>query len=186
MSGLAAVVKVGGGLLSLPGALDRVARELGSWAGRIVVVPGGGPFADAVRRLDERLGLSPESAHWMAILAMDQYAYVLAERVPGGFVTRSPAEIGEALGRDAVPVLAPAEWIRAADPLPHGWEYAGDCVAAYVAGALDAPHLVLVKPVEGEAAGLTDPAFASVVPNGLRVSVIGAAGIARLSALLGA
>ena len=52
-------------------------------AHRIVVVPGGGPFADAVRDFDRSLGLSPHTAHWMALLAMDQYGHVLADRIPG-------------------------------------------------------------------------------------------------------
>ena len=76
------VVKVGGGLLATDGALDQVCATLGAAAGPIVVVPGGGPFADAVRTFDRRVGLSADAAHWMALLAMDQYAHVLAERQP--------------------------------------------------------------------------------------------------------
>ena len=45
-------------------------------------MPGGGPFADAVREFDRVERLSADAAHWMAILAMDQYAHVLAERIP--------------------------------------------------------------------------------------------------------
>ena len=82
------VVKVGGGLSSAPGALDAVGTALAA-AGRrhrIVVVPGGGPFADAVRDFERRERLSPDAAHWMAILGMDQYAHVLAERIRGAAV----------------------------------------------------------------------------------------------------
>ena len=49
-----------------------------------------------------------------------------------------------------VAVLAPYRWMRAADVLPHTWDATSDSVAAFVAGALDAERLVLVKPVDGE------------------------------------
>ena len=44
-----------------------------------LVVPGGGPMADLVREIYSRGDLSQEAAHWMAILAMEQYAYFLAD-----------------------------------------------------------------------------------------------------------
>ncbi|HSE67489.1 MAG TPA: hydantoinase/oxoprolinase family protein, partial [Gemmatimonadales bacterium] len=59
------VVKIGGGILGIPGALERVARAvaIASKKARLVVFPGGGPFADTVRDLDGKLGLTPSSAH---------------------------------------------------------------------------------------------------------------------------
>ena len=43
-----------------------------------LVVPGGGPMADLVREIYSRWDLSDEAAHWMAVLAMEQYAHFLA------------------------------------------------------------------------------------------------------------
>lgn len=168
------VVKVGGGLLAVPGALEPVCAAVGAMGRRepTVVVPGGGPLADAVRALDRRLALSPEAAHWMAILAMDQYAHLLAERIDGGRLVEEPGEIADVVGAGATAVLAPSRWLRAADPLPHTWDATSDSVAAFVAGALDAERLVLVKPSEGGDAGV-DRCFTLVVPAGLDVRVIG-------------
>jgi aspartokinase-like uncharacterized kinase len=56
--------------------------------------------------------------------------------------------------------------------LPHGWEATSDSVAAFIAGALDASRLVLVKPADDPAEPV-DPAFAAVVPAGLPVSIVG-------------
>jgi len=165
------VVKVGGGLLAIDGALDRVCATLGAVAGRIVVVPGGGPFADAVRDFDRRLGLSADAAHWMALLAMDQYAHVLAERIPGAELAEDSGGIAGALARGRPAVLAPFRWLRHADVLPHGWEATSDSVAAFVAGALDAGRLVLVKPADAMAEPV-DRAFAGVVPAGLAVAIV--------------
>ena len=115
----------------------------------MVVVPGGGPFADAVREFERRYGLSADAGHWMALLAMDQYAHVLGgadPRTPSWW--RTPGGIGAALGRGRLAILAPYRWLRSADVLPHGWEASSDSVAAFVAGALDASRLVLVKPAD--------------------------------------
>jgi aspartokinase-like uncharacterized kinase len=168
------VVKVGGGLLACPGALGHVCDTLGRMSpGRsMVVVPGGGPFADAVREFERRYGLSADAGHWMALLAMDQYAHVLGERIPEAELVQDAGGIGAALGRGRLAVLAPYRWLRSADVLPHGWEATSDSVAAFVAGALDASRLVLVKPAD-DLAEPVDPAFAGVVPAGLPVSIVG-------------
>jgi 5-(aminomethyl)-3-furanmethanol phosphate kinase len=168
------VVKVGGGLTAMPQALQRVCAALGT-AGRdwpIVVVPGGGPFADAVRKFDRTVGISAEAAHWMAILAMDQYAHVLAGLIPGAVLVEETGMIGEMLGRGQPVVLAPSRWMRSADVLPHSWDVTSDSIAAFIAGALGARRLILVKPTSN-APDVVDAYFSSTVPAGMPVSVIG-------------
>jgi aspartokinase-like uncharacterized kinase len=186
-SGRLIVVKVGGGLSGTPGALEVVGRALAE-AGRrhrLLVVPGGGPFADAVRAFDRREGLSADAAHWMAILAMDQYAYVLVERIPGAVLLEEPGTIGAVLGGTGVAVLAPSRWLRAADVLPHDWGATSDSAAAFVAGALDAERLVLIKPEGGgSAADVVDTHFALVLPVGLPWSTLGWEQISELERLL--
>jgi aspartokinase-like uncharacterized kinase len=173
------VVKVGGGLSATPGALEAVGRGLAAAARRhcLLVLPGGGPFANAVRDFDRLHGLSADAAHWMAILAMDQYAHVLAERIPGAVLVEEPGALAHALPAPGVAVLAPFRWLRAADVLAHDWSVTSDSVAAFVAGALDAERLVLIKPVKPEGGGsgveLVDGGFAAVLPAGLRWSVMG-------------
>ena len=181
------VVKVGGGLSATPGALEVVGRALAEAAQRhrLLVVPGGGPFADAVRAFDRHEGLSADAAHWMAILAMDQYAYVLVERIPGAVLVEEPGAIGAVLGGAGVAVLAPSRWLRAADVLPHDWAATSDSAAAFVAGALDAERLVLIKPGSGESAtDQVDTHFALVLPVGLPWSTLGWQEMEELEKLL--
>src|SRR4051812_7801139 len=71
------VLKLGGSLAS-SGGLTACLAALGRLRGEIVVVPGGGVFADAVRAAQPRFGFSDRAAHRMAILAMEQYAVMLA------------------------------------------------------------------------------------------------------------
>lgn len=169
------VIKIGGGLVAVPGALDRVCQVVQAAACdyRILVVPGGGPFAEAVRQFDRSFGLSPEAAHWMAILAMDQYAHVLSQRMPGALLIEEPGAVFEPLKPGCVAVLAPSRWMRSADPLPHSWEVSSDSIAAVIAGALDAARLILIKP-SADLSEPVDPYFVRALPTGMPHSVIGA------------
>ena len=161
------VVKLGGGLLAHTTHFDATLAALAAAAQRrLLVVPGGGPFADAVRAVDRRLALSDDAAHWMAVLAMDQYAHLVSSRLAGGVLVTGPEEIGAALGQaGSVPVLAPYSWLRRTDPLPHTWNVSGDSIAAWVAGAVGARRLVLVKPPGASGGDLVDGYFARALPN---------------------
>ena len=141
------VIKVGGSLGARPARLRRLMGTLATAARRhwLVVVPGGGGFADEVRRADRRFALGDSAAHWMAILAMDQYGYLLARLAPGAALVRSRREL--APGR--LNVLAPSAWLLGADPLPHSWDVTSDSIAAWIARALRARRLMLVKHVDG-------------------------------------
>jgi aspartokinase-like uncharacterized kinase len=155
--------------------LARAARR--QW---LVVVPGGGRFADEVRRADRRFALGDSAAHWMAILGMDQYGYLLADLAPGSVIARRRAE----LVRGRLNILVPSRWLLGADPLPHSWDVTSDSIAAWFARALGAPRLVLVKHADGfigrgrgpgrmppaararslaSVAGVVDPYFASAL-----------------------
>jgi aspartokinase-like uncharacterized kinase len=171
--GAISVIKIGGGLTAVPNALERVCMAVAraSRNHRVVVVPGGGPFADAVRAFQQRIGMSSDAAHWMAILAMDQYAHVLAGRIPGAVLVEEPGALPCAAAAGRTAVLAPSRWMRSADVLPHSWDVTSDSVAAFVAGALDAARLILVKPTDAD--NSVDAYFASALPTGMVWSVMG-------------
>jgi probable H4MPT-linked C1 transfer pathway protein len=146
------VVKVGGGLVreAGEGALRTLCRAIGdAGAGHpLLVVPGGGAFADAVREHDSRFALRAATAHRMAILAMDQFGWLLSELIPGGAPCTELGEARAAAARGRTAVLLPAG-LLAGDPLPASWAVTSDSIAAWVSGAVDAARLVLVKPVAG-------------------------------------
>jgi aspartokinase-like uncharacterized kinase len=146
------VVKVGGGLAREAGedALRTLCRAIGDAGARhpLLVVPGGAGFADAVRQHDRRFALRAATAHRMAILAMDQFGWLLSDLIPGAVPCTDLAAAGAAAARGSTPVLLPAA-LLAGDPLPASWEVTSDSIAAWAAGAADAGRLVLVKPVDG-------------------------------------
>jgi len=143
------VVKVGGGLAREAGddALRALCGAIAA-AGEqhpLLVVPGGGELADAVRAQDRRLDLRPRTAHWMAILAMDAFGWALADLIPGAALrTDLPSD-----ARPGVAVLLPYALLRERAALPESWAVTSDAIAAWVAGAAGAGRLVLVKPVDG-------------------------------------
>jgi aspartokinase-like uncharacterized kinase len=143
------VVKVGGGLAREggDGALRALCTTIAVVGERhpLLVVPGGAHFADAVREHDRRFSLRPQTAHWMAILAMDQFGWALADLIPGA---ARCVDLGSV--RDGVvSVLLPAALLAQHDPLPESWAVTSDSIAAWVAGAAGADRLVLLKPVAG-------------------------------------
>lgn len=168
------VVKIGGGLLTQAGHLDAVLSEIALVREHValLVVPGGGPFADAVRDIDRKLGLSDDAAHWMAVLATDQYAHLIASRLEGGVVVTDPGKIAAALDGGSIPVLAPYRWLRDVDPLPHCWEVTSDSIAAWVARQVGARRLVLVKPAGATGHDLVDAYIEQVLPVGLESEIV--------------
>jgi aspartokinase-like uncharacterized kinase len=144
-----AVVKVGGSLLSGdPLPLLRALEEL-SAEKPILVVPGGGPFADAVRIATRLHDPGSSAAHWMAILGMNQHAHLLSGLLASSEVVEGREGIARALGEGRVPILAPFSWLKAEDTLPHGWHVTSDSIAAWVAVRLGASCLVLLKSIDG-------------------------------------
>ncbi|HEY6507278.1 MAG TPA: hydantoinase/oxoprolinase family protein, partial [Vicinamibacterales bacterium] len=175
------VVKVGGSLLSHPSHLNAVMAVVLEAArrARVLVVPGGGPFADAVRSVDRTFHLSDDAAHWAALRAMDQLADVLADKYPGAQLVADAQEAHQALRKGRVPVLEPYRWLRSADPLPHTWDVTSDSIAAWVAGALGARRLVVVK-APSATGELLDGHFARALPAGVESHVVTADDLAAL------
>lgn len=160
------VVKLGGGVLPHVEYFESALAAIGAAARRrrLLVVPGGGPFADAVRDVHRQHRLTDSAAHWMAILAMDQYAHLVASRMPSGVLVTGAREIADALAVSQVPVLAPSRWLREADPLPHSWDVTSDSIAAWVAGQVGARQLVLIKPPDAIGGSQVDAYFARALP----------------------
>jgi aspartokinase-like uncharacterized kinase len=145
-----AVVKVGGSLAENPTNLERLCQELNLLAKtyKMLVVPGGGKFADTARNFDENYNLSSTVAHKMAILAMDQYGLLLSDIVPDSYVSYSLKEISNSAG-GILPIFLPSTFIFREDPLEHSWDVTSDTIAAYIAGLLHTEKLILATDVDG-------------------------------------
>lgn len=160
------VVKLGGSLVA-----DR--NRLRAWlghlaqggAGACVVVPGGGPFADAVRQAQGALAFDEALAHRLALDAMGHMAEVFRALEPRLTVARDP---DAALAGGKIPVWDPAT-LRGGHPeIPESWAVTSDSLAVWLATQLHAPRCLLVKSADGPPGatpsdlarlGLVDAAF---------------------------
>jgi 5-(aminomethyl)-3-furanmethanol phosphate kinase len=183
------VIKLGGSHAFAPHLRDWL-DAIASCAGRIVLVPGGGPFADLVRDVQPQIGFDDDAAHRMALLAMEQYGCALTSLNAQFTLAQSKTEIARALGERRVPVWLPSRMVLAAGEIPWSWDVSSDSLAAWLASELSADHLVLVKHSAarmdaGELAvhGIVDPAFPRFIArSSVTVTVLGAADHARLAA----
>jgi len=143
-------VKVGGSLADDPASLASLCQELSvlAKAHGILIVPGGGEFADTVREFDKTYSLSNTVAHKMAILAMDQYGFFLSDITPNSYVSHSLEEISNS-AKGTLPIFLPSKLMFREDPLEHSWDVTSDTIAAYIAGLLHAEKLILVTDVDG-------------------------------------
>ena len=153
------VIKVGGSLSRGKelGALCLILAELGR-EHRLLVVPGGGPFADAVRDCDRTFHLGDHASHWMAVLAMDQFGILLSELIPNGEPVRDADSARRVALSGKVPVLLPYDLLHRADPLPHSWTVTSDSIAAWVAETFGSNRLILLKSMDGFFDGTGPPA----------------------------
>ncbi len=146
MSGGMAVVKLGGSLARHPAltAWLKALRHLPRPHARLVV-PGGGPFADAVRALEGPLGLDALTAHRCAILAMQQFGLVLLQRVPGLRAVEREEDFAALAHTGGAGVWLP--WLLAgrAPELAPSWDVTSDSLAAWLTARLGLRVLLLVK-----------------------------------------
>jgi hypothetical protein len=169
------VVKVGGSLFTHP-ALGAGLRDfVESLApNEVLLVPGGGPVADAVRELDRVHGLGEEASHWLALRALGVTAAMLeallgptpptplpkgrgeketSHPLPhgrGSPEADSPLPLGRGVG--GVGLLDCFTFAQEDESrpgaLPHSWSVTTDSIAARAAVVFRAERLVLLKSVD--------------------------------------
>lgn len=145
-----ALIKIGGSLYHKP----ELPTYTFTWSilaeeYRLLLLPGGGPFADQVRITNARFNLSDSTAHWMAILAMDQYAYLLADLIPRATLVHTLETAMAICSSGQLAVLAPSALLLQLDPLPHSWQITSDSIAAWLAKYANIQRLILLKSVAG-------------------------------------
>lgn len=169
------VVKVGGSLVADRARLCRLLGALAEGAeGPVVIVPGGGALAEAVRATQNALAFPDPLAHRLALDAMAGMARVFTALEPRLTVTEDPAG---SLAAGRVPVWDPSALKAGHKEIPESWDVTSDSLALWLATRLGAETCLLVKsadpapgagPAELARAGLVDaalPGFAARFPG---------------------
>jgi len=146
-----AVIKAGGSLAEEPELLRALCTKLSVLARNysLVVVPGGGRFADVVRDSDNRFNLSDQISHRMAILGIDQFGLLLTQIIPNSCATYLLDDAKQLSETGIVPVFLPSRMIFGEDPLKNSWDVTSDSIAAHIASRLRAAKVLFVTDVDG-------------------------------------
>ncbi|TKT69362.1 dihydroneopterin aldolase [Aquamicrobium sp. LC103] len=187
-----AVVKLGGSIAGSE-AMDNWIAAITAASFPIVIVPGGGPYADVVRETQKAMGFSDGAAHAMAILAMEQFGHVLCDRDERFVAARTLSDIENAPAPEAVPVWFPSETVLPAAEIPMSWDVTSDSLAAWLTSKIGADSLLLVKQSDAfsqaddvgalVARGLVDPAFPTMLPAEVDLRIAGPRHLAGAGAL---
>jgi 5-(aminomethyl)-3-furanmethanol phosphate kinase len=187
------VVKLGGSLAE-SGRLPKILQIVGAARAPLVIVPGGGEFADAVRRAQADYKFSDAAAHRMALLAMHQTGLMLAALHKRLEPFETLAGLRRALKGGRVPVWLPFKMIESDKRVPADWTATSDGLAARLAERLGGAPVVLVKScrirqgatvVALARAGVVDATFAAIVKRArLQWRLVGEGDDCELATLL--
>jgi aspartokinase-like uncharacterized kinase len=149
-------------------------------AERLILIVGGGPAADLIREFDRVHRLGDDTAHILALNALDLTAHMLAAILPGCLAIDRIEALPSAWDTGVVPILTPRPILDVIDrsgpesglePLAASWNVTSDSIAARIAVYLNADSLILLKSASVPAGtsreqaaqlGLIDPAFPSI------------------------
>ncbi len=150
------VAKVGGSLYDWPDLGPALTAWLALQSEPVLLFPGGGEAADAVRGWDRVHDLGEEAAHWLAIRSLSLGAHFLHRLLLQLPIVEAPLP----------GILDPHPYFRARDGPPHTWSVTTDSLAAWTARECDASKLVLLKsadapPGDWAECGYVDAYFAT-------------------------
>jgi len=113
--------------------------------GRVLVVPGGGQFAESVRETQRYWRFDDLTAHNMAVLGMAQTAHMLHALEPRLVLAADEADIRRVLHAGQAALWMPLPVLRDAPDLLTSWEVTADSLALWLALRSNAEALVVVK-----------------------------------------
>jgi len=140
------VVKLGGSLSQSDALIKCLNSVEQNYQGRaVVIVPGGGAFADQVRLAQHRWQFDDKTAHGMAILAMQQMALLIKGLKDDFSIARSVTDIRKQLLQQQIVIWSPDIVELECAAIQASWDITSDSLAAWLAKALSATELILVK-----------------------------------------
>ena len=142
------IVKLGGSMLGNPW-LQPWLQSL-SATPATVIVPGGGVYADQVRKAQKLSGFDDETAHFMAIAAMNQTAQVMQKMLPELALVEHEDDILRMIQQGRSLIWQPYAMLQQDNRLPRNWRVSADSIAAwlaawYLASSGEKAQLLLVK-----------------------------------------
>lgn len=139
------LIKIGG---SLTYSVKELLNELKNTDEEIIIIPGGGDFANVVRNLYEKTDLDETGAHKIATVCTDLTGMYFSE-VSGIKTADNLFDARRILKDEGIVIILPSKIVLSTDELPHSWEVTSDSIAAYVAMLLNLDRLIIATDVDG-------------------------------------
>lgn len=162
------VVKLGGSLYCSKPQLKAWLAQLTLAAenGVIIIVPGGGPFADQIRTAQDDFHFSDQAAHHMAILAMAQYGILLADVINTDNTFHRVDEIKKTAPQHGLYIWLPDSSLLATQEIEQSWTVSSDSLALWLAQQLSAPCLSLVKSIQATSTHIAELTQQGIIDEG--------------------
>ena len=140
------IIKIGGSLSRSDALVDCLNALEKNYQGRaVVIVPGGGAFADPVRLVQQHWQFDDHTAHCMALLAMQQTALMFKGLKADFVIVHNVAAIRTQLGRHKIVIWSPDIVELDNAGVAASWDISSDSLAAWLAHTLSANELILIK-----------------------------------------
>ena len=156
------VVKLGGSLYNTP-ELRLWLMALADYSAQqsIVIVPGGGPFADQVRSAQALHHFDDDIAHHMALIAMKQFGLLLSSLT-------AKCQLINGLETPSGPfsIWLPNDDVLLESDLKKSWDISSDSIALWLANKFNAQQLLLIKRPSIQTSSITELTSNSVIDAG--------------------
>ncbi|MHA2287608.1 MAG: amino acid kinase family protein [Promethearchaeota archaeon] len=147
-----AIFKIGGNILENSSHIESTISQLiklfeENILHKILLLPGGGSYANFIRKIDAELDLGDDLSHWMAIYSMNYNGKFLNRKYPKLECIEDLKDF-----RDSNKILCiflPYNFLHENDTLPHSWDVTSDSIAFYIAHQLHLKNCFLIKDIEG-------------------------------------
>ncbi|HSO26122.1 MAG TPA: delta 1-pyrroline-5-carboxylate synthetase [Methanobacteriaceae archaeon] len=141
------IVKVGGSLfpensVKLVEAISELTEK------EIMVICGGGSFANQIRDYDSQMNFSDTANHESAIMCMDIIGRLLADKISDAEAVYDLNSAKSLAKENKIPILLPSRLMHYLDPLEHSWSVTSDSISLYIAQLLQA-KLLIATDVDG-------------------------------------
>ncbi|MFW9885200.1 MAG: hypothetical protein ACFFEX_12515 [Candidatus Thorarchaeota archaeon] len=139
---------MGGSLMNYPYWLREILKviSVSSQTHNLLIVPGGGAFADLIRDFHTRKYLSDSAAHWLAIRCMDLTGFIMAD-MNSSMNLYSEKDALERWAEGKSFIIQPYELLKSHDRLPHSWDVTSDSIAYWIGIRGDADVVIFIKSI---------------------------------------
>ncbi|MCS3900520.1 [5-(aminomethyl)furan-3-yl]methyl phosphate kinase [Methanococcus voltae] len=153
------ILKIGGSLtLNCENLLNTLKEELNqinnslnisnSKKIKLLIIPGGGNFANNVREIYDKTNLSNDGAHKLATLCTDLTGMYMGD-ISNIKTANNVYDVKNMFKNDDLLIFLPSNLILSTDELPRSWDVTSDSFAGYLAKLLKCGKLIIATDVDG-------------------------------------